>query len=152
MGRHRATVADVTAQKPRVYLAASAAEIHRARQCRAFLVEGGVEVLASWIENVAAVGSSNPRDATKRDRHRWSVSDLTELSSADLVWMLAPSIGHETRGAWVEVGFAFGIAKQLVFSGDTKQSIFCSLGLEYDSDAEACSAILGMLGVGAVAS
>lgn len=139
--------------KPRVYVAASAMEIDRAKRAVKSLADGGVDALASWIGNVGADGASNPRDATKRDRYRWSAASLTEASTADVVLMLVPPPELATRGAWFELGFAFGIAKMLVFSGDTKQSVFCALGDEHDTDAEAIAAILSRfdLAVGAFA-
>lgn len=125
-----------------MYLAASALEIARAKRVAKALSDGGVDPVATWISNVEAVGLDNPSDATKRNRYRWSASDLTEVSTCDVVLMLVPSPEAATRGAWFEMGFAFGCAKVLMFSGDTKQSVFCALGEEHDTDAEAVTAIL----------
>src|SRR5262249_33914898 len=120
----------------RVYLAAASDDIERAESWRKRLREAGVEPLCSWIDNVRRVGAGNPRTAPRTDRLRWSMSDLSEVIAADVVWVLMPATGA-SFGAGLEAGFAYGCAKRLVFSGSTTRSVFCSLGAEFDEDGEA---------------
>ena len=61
--------------------------------------------------------------------------------------MLVPPVDAPTRGAWGESCYAHALARPLVFSGDTKQSVFCALGDEYESDEDAFSRALGLVGV-----
>jgi hypothetical protein len=128
----------------RVYVAASALEIPRAKLAMSRLEAGGIAVTSTWVTSIEAVGVSNPRDATADQRRAWSVADFAELRAADVLWLLAPAAGAPTRGAWAELGFAHGIGKAIVCSGDTRQSIFCALGSEYESDNEALGAICAM--------
>lgn len=127
----------------RVYVGGSSAEIERAEQAIAELERAGVHVTSTWpivIRDTA--GGANPRDASTADRAHWSAVDLEQLRAADLLWFLVPSTSAPTRGAWLEMGYALAHRKTIVLSGDTRQSIFCALGHEYATDAEALSLIL----------
>lgn len=129
----------------KVYVAASAApdSAWRVNAAIAALRDAGVAVTCTWPEVVAATpGGSNPRDASDADRRAWSAQDLAEIDAADAVWFLAPTPPATTRGAWFEAGYAFAKGKRLVFSGDTRQSVFCALGSEMPSDAAAFASLL----------
>lgn len=125
-----------------VYLAGSALELHRARDCHSRLVQADITVVSTWIANIERVGSSNPRDATVSQRAAWAVNCLNEVARADIVWLLVPPTDQPTRGAWAEIGYAYGGAKTLIASGDTKQSIFCALTQEYERDEDAFAAVV----------
>lgn len=132
----------------RVYVAASAAPESAARVAAAIaaLKAAGFAVTCTWPETVAAVGNANPRDASDTDRRGWSVQDLAEIDDAHAVWFLVPELPATTRGAWFESGYAYSEHKHLVFSGDTKQSVFCAIGTEFPTD-EAALAFLKRLAV-----
>ena len=124
----------------RVYIgaASTALETARARRCAEQLRAAGVEVVSTWWDVIAATGGvGNPRDATVDQRRQWSAQDLSELSRADALWLLCPPPGVTTRGAWVELGTAYARALLIVSSGDTRQSIFTAMGIEYETDEEA---------------
>lgn len=132
---------------PTVYLAGSSAETERIERWASKLREAGVTPLCSWITAVAQSGG-NPRDAPTKQRRLWAASNLTEVAQADAVWFLVPTYPAVTRGAWFEAGFAHAFAKQVLFSGDTKQSVFCALGAEYAEDEDAFQAVLGWVQAG----
>lgn len=119
-----------------VYVAAGSSETDaaRVRVAIAWLKSHGFVVTATWPETIAKVGDANPRRASSADRRGWSTQDLNEIDAADAVWFLVPSLPSTTRGAWFEAGYAFSEKKHLLFSGDTKQSVFCALGVEFDGD------------------
>lgn len=119
-----------------VYVAASSEELSRAEHAMS-LVRGheAMQLTSRWVESIRIVGSSNP-DAVKSSRAEWSRECLQDIDAADLVWLLVPSVGHG-RGAYCELGYAFATGKQLLVSGDSTQSIFCSLGHEEVSDESA---------------
>lgn len=126
-----------------VYVAASSEEIDRATMAMAALRDRGVVVTSTWPDVIASQsGVSNPRDADRLDRMRWSVTDLQQVGAAGILWLLSPSNGTG-RGAYAELGFAYGCPlggehpRAIVVSGDTKQSIFSALGYEFKTDAEA---------------
>jgi hypothetical protein len=128
-----------------VYVAASAdpLTLSRVRAAIAVLNAHGFVVTCTWPDVVAAApGGSNPRDATDVARRGWSTQDLLEVDAAHAVLFLVPEPPLTTRGAWFEAGYAFSERKHLVFSGDTKQSVFCALGHEHASDEQAIRQLL----------
>jgi hypothetical protein len=131
---------DNTARAFSVYVAASAGgdSYPRVTAAIAALRAEGFTVTCTWPEVVAATpGGANPRDATVLQRRGWSTTDLAEIDAADALWFLVPEMPATTRGAWFEAGYAYSSHKHVVFSGDTKQSVFCALGVEFSSDAAA---------------
>lgn len=132
----------------RVYLAASSADMARAKLWRQRLRDAGADPLATWIDTIEAdqSGMANPRTAAKVERARWSLKNLNEVAASDVVWLLAPPAGLQTRGGWFELGFAYCAAKPLVISGDTAQSVYPALGSEYDSDELGFNAVMSLAG------
>jgi nucleoside 2-deoxyribosyltransferase len=126
----------------KVYIAAAAGETERVARAIAAARGAGLEVVCTWPEVIAKVGDANPRGASVVDRFGWSSQDLAEVDQADVLWFLVPTPPVTTRGAWVEVGLACALGKHLVFSGDTKQSVFCALGEEFEDDELALSHIV----------
>lgn len=120
-----------------VYVAASSADIDRAERWMAALRDAGKQVTSSWPANVRKVGAANPRHASDAERVVWSTNDLSQIANADVLWFLAPPLEMPTRGAWIEFGVAVARDIAVVSSGDTKQSIFCSLGVELLTDSDA---------------
>lgn len=122
-----------------VYVAAAATPGAAARVAAAIalLRADGFVITCTWPETVAKVGNANPRDASDTDRRGWSTQDLTEIDGSDAVWFLVPDPPETTRGAWYEAGYADSEKKHLVFSGDTKQSVFCARGIEFETDVGA---------------
>jgi len=127
----------------KVYLAGSTQDIERAKRWRDALVSAGVEVVSTWIEVVEKVGSGNPQDATKVQRADWSTTDLAEVASADVLWLLVPPADKAARGAWLEFGYAVERRITLISSGDTRQSIFTAMGIELETDEDAFYLITG---------
>lgn len=127
----------------RVYVAASSAEIPRAKKWIAALREAGVFVTSKWPEIIEKVGDANPRDATHEQRKGWAWADLVDVKDANLLWLLAPEPnGGSARGAYVELGYARALGLSLMISGDTKQSIFTALGVEHETDDAAFAEIV----------
>lgn len=128
-----------------VYIAAAsdAASAARVRAAIAVLYAHRFVITCTWPEVVAATpGGANPRDASDIERRGWSAQDLLEVDAAHAVWFLVPEMPTTTRGAWFEAGYAYAEKKHVVFSGDTKQSVFCSLGTECISDEAAIRYLL----------
>lgn len=122
-----------------VYVAAATAAAAAARVTAAIasLRAEGFVVTCTWPEVVAGVGSANPREASAGDRRGWSTQCLNEIDAADAVWFLVPTAPLTTCGGWWEAAYAYSNHKHVVFSGDTKQSVFCALGVELATDAAA---------------
>lgn len=131
----------------KLYLAASSADIDRARRWRDQLVAAGITVTSTWIENISQVGDANPRGAARSKRSEWSVDDLIQVDNSDTLWLLAPPADKPTRGAWLEFGYAVAKRLAVVSSGDTKQSIFTALGMEFADDHSAFVAIKSLADV-----
>lgn len=82
----------------------------------------GVEITHRWWDEVAAVGSANPADASDFDRRVWAEQDLQGVADADvlvLLWPIGPSVG-----AFVEYGYALALNKTIILVGDYAPSIF----------------------------
>jgi hypothetical protein len=122
-----------------VYVAATSAgdETARVTAAVAALRAHGIDVTCTWANTIAKVGDANPRDASDIDRRGWAIQCLNEIDASDAVWFLVPTPPTTTRGGWGEALYAYSEKKHLVFSGDTKQSIFCALGHECVTDAQA---------------
>ena len=122
----------------KIYVAGASDEtqIVRVKRWSANLTKAGWQVVSTWIENIGAVGSANPRDASQQARLRWAATCLSEVRQADAFWFLVPP-PVATSGAWVELATAYESSLTIVCSGDTKRSIFTALGHEeeYDEDA-----------------
>jgi hypothetical protein len=126
----------------KVYVAGSSDEITRAVTWMRALESEGVDVVSTWPSVIATVGVANPSSATPDQRARWSSSCMREVSTCDVLWILAPN-GSHGRGAYAELGAAWAWGKRIVASGPTRQSIFCGLADEYPSDEPAFRAIVG---------
>lgn len=128
----------------RVYVAAASDELVRVHASITALRKHGVDVVSTWPEIVPAMpGGANPADADKMERLAWSSQDLLEVTAADVLLFLVPRVGT-TRGAWFEAGAAWSHGLHLVFAGETKQSVFCATGEEYEHDTEAIASIVAL--------
>lgn len=136
-------------QRPRVYLAGASApeQAGRVLAWAERLTEAGAQVASTWTAHVAMAGEGNPRDATRKQRLTWSMGDLSELRTSTVMWLLVPPVEVPTRGAWFEVGYAYSAGIPVVLSGDTRQSVFCVLGDEYQDDEDAFGMVLVRLGL-----
>lgn len=123
----------------KIYLAASSADVERARRWHRQLIDTGMAVTSSWLEIIDQVGDANPREASKWQRFKWADNDLREIAESHALWFLVPTTDKPTRGAWIEFGYARACGPELLLisSGDTKQSIFCALGEEFETDEQA---------------
>lgn len=108
------------------------------------LAAADIGVTSDWPTVIRASGlEGNPRDVSREQRRAWTEADLVGVFRADLVWFLVHD-SAPARGAYFETGYARGLGKLLVFSGDTKQSIFSAIGDEYAKDLDAFAAICRM--------
>jgi hypothetical protein len=121
----------------RIYLAASSSDAARVREWKRPLELAGLTVVSTWLETIEKVGDANPRAVSNADRQGWARTDLAEIYDSDLLWFFAPPPEKPTRGAWIEFGYAHARDLEIVSSGDTKQSIFCALGVEFEADVDA---------------
>jgi nucleoside 2-deoxyribosyltransferase len=128
----------------RVYLAAASSDLHRVETWSRHLREAGVEVTSDWPEIIRKAGAANPRDVAQEQRQVWSDHDLDQVLEADIVWFLVPHDDTPARGAYFEAGYAIGQGWRVIFSGDTKQSIFCAQGREFEQDAFAFEYLLSL--------
>ncbi len=134
-----------------VYVACSSRELDRAKHWMAELRAVGIDVTSKWAENIEEVGEANPRGASDADRFKWSRQDLADVASADVLWFLVPEEASG-GGAYFEAGYAHAVGCQVFFSGDTKQSIFASMGEEFSRDQDALDCIVYMAKNGGLGS
>lgn len=98
----------------KVYIAAASSEIDRAEFFFKLLTSQGIECTSSWIANVRSVGEGNPVAATFEDRKRWALDNLLAIEASAVVWILAPSTGVFSHGAYFELGYAVARARSSV--------------------------------------
>ena len=125
----------------KVYVAASSDELPRAKLWMARLREAGITVTSTWPTTIESVGSANRAGVEPEQRRVWARSDLVDLDEADWFWLLVPTMSPG-RGAYVELGVAWAERKHIISSGNTTQSIFCSLGMERATDVEALAELV----------
>ena len=125
----------------RLYIAASSLDIERAERWTNVARDAGFIIESTWIEVIRGVGVANPRRAHLDERRAWSRDDLRQVRRSALFWLLVPPLDLPTRGAWIELGWALHGTQHIVCSGDTKQSIFCALAEEHDTDEEGFAAL-----------
>jgi hypothetical protein len=126
----------------KIYIAASSNDITRAALWHEKAKAANIETTSTWLEIIESVGNANPRDVTAKQRADRAFDDLFGVHRADLFWLLVPSLDKPTRGAWIEFGSAQAKGKRIVCSGDTKQSIFCAVGTEFERDEDAFAYVL----------
>lgn len=103
----------------------------------------GLQLSHDWLKVVQEAGSANA-GLTHEQRKTAADDDLTGIARANAVLFLAPTT--VTRGAWLELGAALGMfhSSRVVCAGNTEQSIFCALGTEVATDAEALDYLRGL--------
>lgn len=132
--------------KPRIYVAASSAELERARRAMDLVVAEGWELANDWVSTIQAVGEANPADASDEERSGWAVAAIEAVRKSDALWFLVPQVGHG-RGAYVELGCAATLWIPIVVSGPGRaQSIFTAYGVPAATDDDAMSTLRGWLG------
>lgn len=128
-----------------VYVAGPTDELERCRAIHDRLKRCGITATSAWVAAVDAHGGiGNPRDMTPADRRVLALTNKTGIVDATVFWFLTPAEAHG-RGGYFEAGIAHQIGKKLIFSGvDTKQSVFCALGEEFDNDEEALDRVIAL--------
>lgn len=134
----------------RIYVAGASAEADRASRWIAALESAGITVTFDWPKHIKSVGDANPAHASPAQRAAWAEEAIYAVGQADMFWLLAPSPGIATAGAYVELGYWHAqtylhsaLADQTYVSGSTTTvSIFHALGREYTMDEDAFQAIM----------
>lgn len=135
----------------KVYVAGSSAEMERAEKQMAALRVAGIEVTSTWPEVIKKVGAANPMDASREDRAMWAATDLAEVASSDVFWLLLPN-GAPSAGAFTELGYAVmlgavarqarlaeveGVPDLWIICSGTEKSIFSALAHHFATDDDA---------------
>jgi hypothetical protein len=111
----------------KIYVAGASSEIETARGWMKRLREAGFEVTVDWptmIDQGGGVANDLPGEAARKAA--WT--DLRGVSDAEIFWMLVPEV--ETKGAWIELGYALSESVVVFMSGRigfVKKCIFATL-------------------------
>lgn len=120
--------------KVKIYVAGASKEPQRVRAAMDLIVALGGKLTLDWLRKIEETGASN-ECLSDSDRHKYAQDDFGAVRQAQVVWLLASTL---SQGAPTELGVALTDAKPTVVSGrDRMKNIFCSLCVEFDSDAEA---------------
>jgi hypothetical protein len=98
----------------RVYIAGGSSE--RLTVCRPLIeraIEFGVDVTADWTRDPGWDLGRMPHAEEFRES---AERDLDAIRRADVVWLVVPA--QKSEGAAAEIGFALGLGKRLVVSGE----------------------------------
>jgi nucleoside 2-deoxyribosyltransferase len=111
----------------RIYVAGASAEAEGNRaaiqKCRAM----GYDCTHDWTRSVFKHRALGQSDAmlSQAERHGYAAGDLAGVRQADIFWLRVPKNG--STGAWIELGYALGLGKEILVSGDHLRSIFSAL-------------------------
>jgi hypothetical protein len=129
-----------------IYVAGSSSEPERVRRAMDEVVGRGWTLAQDWLADIEREGAANPTD--DEVRNRCADKDLSAVFDADVLWLLVPT--SRSSGAWVEFGYAIALRLYrathqqperpiIIASGNTQQSIFCSLAdREFSDDSDVC--------------
>lgn len=117
----------------RIYVAGAFGELLIIKHYIKSLKSFGHTITHDWTTNVEKNGGiANLRDASLQSLVTYANEDFDGIKKADVVWFLVPEV--QTFGAWVEMGYAYGIQTPVFVSGDWKKSIFTSIAIRrFDS-------------------
>lgn len=111
-----------------VYVAASFAEIVKARALALQLAEHGIGCTASWLsEDEDSLLVTTP-DTLKREL---AMQDLRDIEACDALVLIAP--GSARGGCHVETGYALGLGKPVVIYG-ARTNVFHYLPQTWQAD------------------
>jgi hypothetical protein len=125
-----------------IYIAGSSSDLARVKAAADAAEAAGYTITEKWWETVEKNGT-NPPNASRADKRKWSEQCLRGVAKADIVWVLAPPTGS-TIGAWIEFGYAIGgNTKKLTAISGNVTSIFTAMaGICADTDEQALTLIV----------
>ncbi len=125
-----------------IYIAGSSSDLVRVKAAAALAEKAGYNISEKWWETVEKHGT-NPPNASRADKRKWSEQCLRGVAKADIIWVLAPPAGS-TIGAWIEFGYAIGSnTKKLTAISGNVSSIFTAMaGICADTDEQALTLII----------
>lgn len=92
----------------------------------------GFQISYEWTKDVREGGFRPDVELSPTQRRYAARMDYHGVKTADLVWVLTPSLKTQGCGMWIEMGMAIALGKRLVVSGGlSRRSVFSEL-------AEAC--------------
>jgi hypothetical protein len=107
-----------------VYVSGGSSEIGQVERLMQQVRGMGHTITHDWTRAVRIQGESNPRNAQHVDRLAWSGEDLAGIDCADVVWVILPV--KPSFGCAFEAGYALGVGRVVVMSGDWRATIFSS--------------------------
>jgi hypothetical protein len=84
----------------------------------------GHTITHDWVATIRAAGEANPRNATHKQRDKWSTEDLNGVNESSLMWVILPA--KTSFGCAFEAGYAVGMGENVIMSGDWRATIFSS--------------------------
>ncbi len=140
----------------RVYVAGASNEAEHARISQAMnrvVVHPRMTLTYDWLAELRRLMGKASKGAKQVDeslseieRWRYSRHDYDAVRTCDVLWLLAPPKPVTTEGAWIGMGLAIAMVKDIVISPPIPRNIFGCRGTECTSDEEAFAALCLMAG------
>lgn len=124
-----------------VYIAGASSEAVRAQHWIDRCKEEGLRITYDWTVPVLEHGTMG-EELTQARKRFYARADLRGIEEAEVFWLLSPSPGLTTIGAWIEMGYAMAAFRHLPTRGVvvsppvSDRTIFAELQkvIELDSD------------------
>lgn len=88
----------------------------------------GFAISYEWTKDVREGGFKADVDLTPTQRRYAARMDSHGVKTADLVWVLTPSLKNQGCGMWIEMGMALALGKRVIISGAlARRSVFAEL-------------------------
>ena len=93
--------------RKKIYVAACSREKERVAGIYGQIAaSSNLEVTFNWLAQIDAFDGTPEAQMDPRTRKFCAEADEQAIERADYLWLLAPSVGMTTRGAWFELGYA----------------------------------------------
>lgn len=112
----------------KIYLAGASKELDTCKFYIERLKVLGHTITHDWTKEVEANSEGNPRETPIETMRIWSNADFNGVYKANMIWLLVPN--NNSAGCWIEYGYALGVGRNVIVSGDWRKSIFSSLAFE----------------------
>lgn len=127
----------------RIYIAGASAERTMIATFMAAVRQAGGEITFDWVKAIEEANKLDS-DLTHSEATECALLDLQGVDDADLLWHVIPT--NNSKGSWVEYGYALAKNKPVITSGARNGCIFSSLSaMHFPDHATALNAVIAYI-------